>query len=450
MPLATLLGQSDWVVPQLPEGPATKDLIDRTRLAQMKSGACIINVSRADVVDRTALIEALKSGRLGGFGLDPLYEEPGRSTDELLKFDNVVISPHIAAQPRFNALNDLADMMENSVERPGGAETKMSKAFRFHTIGGPTCCASRSVEVGEPGPGQVRMRNRAVAVNYRDVLQRSGIHAVKSFPAPIGLESAGVVEAIGPDVSRLQGRRPRRLCVRAGRRLRGAAHRLGRADHPAARRHRRAHGRLDDDPRHDGAHAAARGLRGEARRHHPDPRRRRRRRPDCLPVGEASRRHRHRYRQQRREGRGRARPRLRSSDRLSRARISSHACGEITGGEGLPVVYDSIGKATFEGSLKCLRRRGYMCSFGEASGDPDPVPPRRLGQLGSIYLTHPSVSNLCATRAELLTAANDVFAMVASGKIKIEISREYALKDAARAHADIEQRKTTGSIVLMV
>ena len=99
-------------MPQLPSAPATKGLIDRARFAQMKPGAFLVNVSRADVVDRAALIEALKSGRLGGFALDPLYEEPGRSDDELLEFDNVVISPHIAAQPRFNALDDLADMME--------------------------------------------------------------------------------------------------------------------------------------------------------------------------------------------------------------------------------------------------------------------------------------------------------------------------------------------------
>ena len=123
---------------------------------------------------------------------------------------------------------------------------------------------------------------------------------------------------------------------------------------------------------------------------------------------------------------------------------------EITGGEGVPVVYDSVGKATFEGSLKCLRRRGVMASFGEASGDPDPMPPRRLGALGSIYLTHPSVSNYTATRAELLATANDLFAMVGSGKIKIEISQSYPLRDAPRAHADIEARKTTGSIVLVV
>src|SRR5262249_22726016 len=113
---------------------------------------------------------------------------------------------------------------------------------------------------------------------------------------------------------------------------------------------------------------------------------------------------------------------------------------EITAGEGVPVVYDSVGKATFEGSLRCLRRRGVMASFGEASGDPDPMPPRRLGALGSIYLTHPSVSNYTVTRAELDAATSDLFAMVASGKVKITISKTYPLKDAPQAHADLEAR----------
>jgi len=110
--LEKLLAESDWVVPQLPSEPATRSFIGRAQFAQMKPGAFLVNIARADVVDRAALIEALKSGRLGGFALDPLYETPGRSDDELLGFDNVVLSPHIAAQPRFNALNDLADMME--------------------------------------------------------------------------------------------------------------------------------------------------------------------------------------------------------------------------------------------------------------------------------------------------------------------------------------------------
>jgi phosphoglycerate dehydrogenase-like enzyme len=112
VPLESLLTQSDWIVPQLPSDPSTRGFIDTARFAQMKPGAALINISRADIVDRAALIEALRSERLGGFALDPLYEEPGRRDDELLEFDNVVISPHIAAQPRFNALEDLAEMME--------------------------------------------------------------------------------------------------------------------------------------------------------------------------------------------------------------------------------------------------------------------------------------------------------------------------------------------------
>ena len=99
--------------------------------------------------------------------------------------------------------------------------------------------------------------------------------------------------------------------------------------------------------------------------------------------------------------------------------------------------------------MRCLRRRGVLASYGEASGDPEPVPPRKLGHMGSIWLTHPSLSDYTATRADLLETANDLFAMVLSGKVKIEISHTYALRDAPQAHADLEARKTTGSIVLI-
>ncbi len=325
----------------------------------------------------------------------------------------------------------------------------MSKAFRFHATGGPEVLRFDEVDVGEPGPGQVRMRNRAVAVNYRDVLQRSGIHAVKSFPAPIGLESAGVIEAIGPDVmgfkvgdrvayaSAPEGSYAEQRIVPAARLIplpdgideRTAAAMMIRGM-TARMLLREAYVVKPGDTIL--IHAAAGGV-GlivcQWAKH-----------LGATVIGTVS-----------------------SDEKAAIARV--HGCDhpivytredfaarvrEITGGEGLPVVYNSIGKATFEKSLTCLRRRGYMCSFGEASGDPDPMPPRRLGQLGSIYLTHPSVSNYVVTRAELIAAANDVFAMVTSGKIKIEVSREYALRDATRAHADIEARKTTGSIVLVV
>lgn len=111
VPLEQLLHESDWVVPQVPGGPATRHLMDRARLAQMKPGARLVNISSADLIDRAALIEALRSGRLGGFALDPQYEAPGRSDDELLAFKNVVLSPHIAGSPRFNALEDISDML---------------------------------------------------------------------------------------------------------------------------------------------------------------------------------------------------------------------------------------------------------------------------------------------------------------------------------------------------
>jgi len=110
-PLELLLAESDWVALFVPSGPATRNLIGRAELERMRPGARLINISRAEVVDRAALIDALQSGRLGGFGLDPLYETPGRDDDELLRFPNVIMTPHIAAQPRFNALDDLEDMI---------------------------------------------------------------------------------------------------------------------------------------------------------------------------------------------------------------------------------------------------------------------------------------------------------------------------------------------------
>jgi phosphoglycerate dehydrogenase-like enzyme len=112
-PLEALLADSDWVIPQLPLDASTLRFLNRERLALMKPGACIVNVSRADVVDREALLEALRSGRLGGFALDVQYQEPGRADDELLTFDNVVLTPHMAGSPRLNGLKDIVEVIEN-------------------------------------------------------------------------------------------------------------------------------------------------------------------------------------------------------------------------------------------------------------------------------------------------------------------------------------------------
>lgn len=110
-PLESLLAESDWVVPQLPLDSSTLHLLNRERLALIKRGACIVNVSRAEVIDREALLAALRAGHLGGFALDSQYEEPGRPDDELLSFDNVVLTPHMAGSPRFNGLNDIEDLI---------------------------------------------------------------------------------------------------------------------------------------------------------------------------------------------------------------------------------------------------------------------------------------------------------------------------------------------------
>ena len=325
----------------------------------------------------------------------------------------------------------------------------MSKAFRYHQHGGPEVLRFEDVEVGAPGPGQVRIRNKAVAVNYRDVLMRKGIHAVKSFPTGIGLESAGVIDAVGPEVEGFAvGDRVAYAGMPEGsyaeERIVPTARLLALPDGIDERmaasmmiRGMTARTLLFDAYKVQPGdtiliHAAAGGV-GlivcQWAKH-----------LGATVIGTVS-----------------------SDEKAAVAR--AHGCDhaivytredfparvrEITGGEGVPVVYDLVGKATFEGSLKCLRRRGVMASFGEASGDPDPMPPRRLGALGSIYLTHPSVSNYTVTRDELTTNANDLFRMVGSGKIKIAISKSYPLRDAPAAHADIETRKTTGSIVLVV
>jgi len=110
-PLDSLLAESDWIIPQLPLDASTRHLLNRERLARVKQGACIVNVCRAEIIERAALLDALRSGRLGGFALDVQYEEPGRPDDELLSFDNVVLMPHMAGSPRFNGLKDIEDMI---------------------------------------------------------------------------------------------------------------------------------------------------------------------------------------------------------------------------------------------------------------------------------------------------------------------------------------------------
>jgi NADPH:quinone reductase len=324
----------------------------------------------------------------------------------------------------------------------------MVKAFRFHRHGGPEVLQWEDVDVPAPTAGQVRMRNRAVAVNYRDVLIRRGIHEVRAFPSGIGLESAGVVEAIGPGVTEVAVG-DRIACVAGPDGAYGEVRNV-----PAARAVKLPDG-IDDRT------AAAMMVRGMTARYllhdtyavKPG---------DAILVHAAA------------GGVGLILCQWAKqlgatvigtvSTDAKAAVAQAHGCDhpivysredfvarvkDITAGVGVAVVYDSVGRTTFEGSMLCLRRRGVLASYGEASGDPEPVPPRKLGQLGSIWLTHPSLPDYTATRADLMATANDLFAMVQSGQVKIEISHTYALTDAPQAHADLEARKTTGSIVLI-
>jgi NADPH2:quinone reductase len=328
----------------------------------------------------------------------------------------------------------------------------MGKAFRFYQHGGPEVMQWEDVDLPPPAAGQVRMRNTAVAVNYRDVLVRRGSHEVRTFPSGIGLESAGVVEAVGPGTTD-----PSVTEIAIGDRIAcvvGPDGAYAEARNvPAARAVKLPDG-IDERT------AAAMMIRGMTARYllhdtyavKPG---------DVILVHAAA------------GGVGLILCQwakhlgatvigtVSSDEKADVAR--AHGCDhpivytredfaarvkEITNGEGVAAVYDSVGRTTFDGSLRSLRRRGVLASYGEASGDPEPVPPRRLGQLGSIFLTHPSLPDYTATRADLLRTANDLFAMVMSGKVKIEISHTYALQNARQAHADLEARKTTGSIVL--
>ena len=324
----------------------------------------------------------------------------------------------------------------------------MGKAFRFYQHGGPEVMRWEDVDVPPPAAGQVRMRNTAVAVNYRDVLIRRGVHEVRAFPSGIGLESAGVVEAIGPGVTDLVAG-DRIACVAGPDGAYAEARNV-----PAARVVKLP------DAIGEGT-AAAMMIRGMTARYllhdtyavRPG---------DAILVHAAAGGVGLILCQWAKHLRATVIGTVSTDEKAAVAR--AHGCDhpivytredfaervkEITDGEGVAVVYDSVGRTTLDGSMRSLRRRGVLASYGEASGDPEPVPPRKLGHMGSIYLTHPSLPDYTATRADLLNTSSDLFAMVITGKVTIEVRHTYALRDAPQAHADLEARKTTGSIVLI-
>ena len=323
----------------------------------------------------------------------------------------------------------------------------MPHAIRVHESGGPEVLRWEEIDVGNPGPGQIRLRQEAAGLNFIDVYHRTGLYK-QDMPFTPGVEGAGVVEAVGPDTTNVNvGDR-----VAYGGPIGGYAEvRLiqtdkvvkvpeGISSEQAAAmmlQGMTAHMLLRQVYRVQAAdtiliHAAAGGVGlivcqwAKAL--------------GATVIGTVG-----------------------SDEKAELAR--AHGCDHpivytrqdfvaeverITGGAKLPVVYDSVGKDTFFKSLDCLRPRGLMVSFGNSSGTPEPFDTAVLAHKGSLYLTRPTLFNYTAARPELEQAAGELFEMVANGKVKVEVKQRFPLADAAEAHRTLEARKTSGSTVFTI
>jgi NADPH2:quinone reductase len=322
----------------------------------------------------------------------------------------------------------------------------MTKAMRVHQHGGPEVMQWEDIELPPPGAGEARIRHTAVGLNFVDMYQRSGLYPVP-LPFVAGGEGAGVVEAVGAGVTDLKtgdrvayGNAPvGAYCearnIPAGRLVKIPA---GITDQQAASMMLKGLTSwylLRETYRVQKGetilvHAAAGGvglILCQWAKH-----------LGATVIGTAG-----------------------SADKLKLAK--AHGADHVINyreqnfaeevrkiaKDGLPVVYDGVGKDTWTGSLDCLRTRGLMVSFGNASG---PVPPVNIGILstkGSLFLTRPTLANYVAKREDLLRGSNELFDVVSRGIVKMEVNQTYALKDAAQAHRDLEARKTTGSTVLL-
>jgi NADPH2:quinone reductase len=323
----------------------------------------------------------------------------------------------------------------------------MPKAIRVYKTGGPEVMQFEDVSVGEPGEGQARVRHTAIGVNFVDTYLRSGLYPLQ-LPGGLGNEGAGVVEAVGSGVTVV--RTGDRVAYGGGSPGSYAESRLIPAD------------RLVKLP--DGIsdrQAAAMMLKGMTTEYLI--RRTYKVQPGDTVLFHAAAGGVGLIACQWLRALGATVIGTVGSDdkaRLAQAHGCTHSIvytredfgrrvRELTGGKGVPVVYDSVGKSTFMGSLDCLRPLGLLVSFGNASG---PVPPFELGilsQKGSLYVTRPSLFTYTATRSDLEASARELFDVVLSGKVKIEINHTYPLKDAVQVHRDLESRKTTGSIVML-
>ena len=323
----------------------------------------------------------------------------------------------------------------------------MAHAIRIHANGGPEVMRWEAVAVGEPGPGEVRLRQSAIGLNYIDVYHRSGLYKLAAFPAVIGMEGAGTVEGVGPGVTDVKvGDRVAYAGVLGGY----AQERLIAADRlvklPAA---------IDE------VTAASMMLQGMTARYLL--RETFRVTPETVMLYHAAAGGVGLIVCQWAKALGATMIGTVGSDdkaKLAKDAGCTHVINyrtedyvarvrELTGGAGCDVVYDGVGKDTFPSSLDCLKPKGLWVSFGNASGPVPPFDMQILSAKGSLFATRPTIMTYTARREDLVANARELFDMVKKGAIKIEPSRTYPLRDAAQAHSDLEARKTTGSIVLI-
>ncbi len=323
----------------------------------------------------------------------------------------------------------------------------MPKAIRIQQQGGPEVLKWEDVQVGDPGQGEARVRHKACGLNFLDVYQRSGLYKL-ALPSGMGNEASGVVEAVGPGVTH----------VKVGDRV---AYSGGAPGAYSEVRVMPAERLVVLPEKISFETAAAMMLKGMTAQYLL-------RQTYKVQPGDAVLLH------AAAGGVGLiacqwlkalgATVIATAGSEEKCATAKSHGADHcinyrkenfvervkaITGGKGVPVVYDSVGKDTFVGSLDCLRPRGLMVSFGNSSG---PVPPFELSllqQKGSLYITRPTLVSYTGKREDLVATAKDLFDVVASGKVKIEVNHRYPLKDAAQAQQDLEARKTTGSTILI-
>ncbi|KAL0016240.1 hypothetical protein SO802_003309 [Lithocarpus litseifolius] len=323
----------------------------------------------------------------------------------------------------------------------------MVKAIRVHELGGPEVLKWEDVELGEPKEGEIRVKNKAIGLNFNDVYFRKGVYKTPPLPYTPGREAAGVVTAVGPG---LTGRQVGDLVAYAGDPMGSYAEEQilpankvvpvppsidpivaasvilkGMTAQFLLRRCFKV------EPGHTIlVHAAAGGV-GSLLSQWANA-------LGATVVGTVSTKE--KAVQAKDDGCHHV---IIYKEEDFVARVN-----EITSGNGVDVVYDAVGKDTFQGSLACLKPRGYMVNFGQSSGTPDPLPLSALS-VKSLFLTRPSLMQYTATRDELLATAREVFANVESGILRVRVNHTYPLSQAAQAHADLEGRKTTGSVVLV-